>query len=36
MGNIVDKIAGNKVEALLAAAIASSGYLLYLQHQEKK
>ena len=36
MGNIVEKIASNKLEVLLAAAIASSGYLLYQQHQEKK
>jgi len=33
MGNIVEKIASNKVETLLLAAIASSGYLLYQQHQ---
>jgi predicted ATPase len=36
MGNVVDKISANKVETLLLAAIASSGYLLYRQHAEKQ
>lgn len=36
MGNIVDKISANKVETLLLASIAASGYLLYQQHQQKE
>ena len=29
MGNIVEKLASNKLEAFLLAAISASGYLLY-------
>lgn len=36
MGNIVEKISNHKVEALLLAAIASAGYLIHKQHQEKE
>jgi len=35
MGNIVEKVASHKVEALLLAAIASAGFLIHKQHQEK-
>jgi putative protein kinase ArgK-like GTPase of G3E family len=35
MGNIVDKVANHKLETLLLAAIAASGYLVYKQHNEK-
>ena len=33
MGNVVEKIGNHKVEALLLAAIASAGYLIYKQHE---
>ena len=36
MGNIVEKVASHKVEALLLAAIASAGYLIHRQHEEKQ
>ena len=36
MGNIVEKVAAHKVEALLLAAIASAGFLIHSQHQEKQ
>ena len=36
MGNIVEGMAKHSIEWLLLAAIVSSGYLLYQQHQEKK
>lgn len=32
MGNIVDKVVNHKLETLLLAAIAASGYLVYKQH----
>ncbi len=35
MGNIVDRISNNKVETLLLATIATTGYLLYQQHCQK-
>lgn len=36
MGNIVEKVSSHKVEALLLAAIASAGFLIHRQHQEKE
>jgi hypothetical protein len=36
MGNIVEKIAAHKLEALLVAAIAAGGYLIHNQHKEKE
>lgn len=36
MGNIVEKIAAHKIEALLLAAIAGAGYLIHNQHQEQQ
>jgi hypothetical protein len=35
MGNVVDKVFSHKVEILLLGAIATSGYLLFKQHQQK-